>query len=87
MLIDNAQACPHSSVELRLRPPGADLWGGHKPLAAELALLFTLLGAGMLSMSCPSAASSLYRTAHAHPDPEMQRPPEQPGPFCSQSKT
>lgn len=42
------QACPHDSVELRLRPPGIDLWTSHKPMAAELALQFTLLGAGML---------------------------------------
>ena len=40
------QACPHDSVELRLRPPGIDLWTSHKPMAAELALQFTLLGAG-----------------------------------------
>jgi len=42
------QACPHDSVELRLRPPGIDLWTSHKPMAAEVALQFTLLGAGML---------------------------------------
>ena len=42
-----AQACPHDSVELRLRPPGIDLWTTHKPMAAELALQFTLLGAGL----------------------------------------
>ena len=42
------QACPHDSVELRLRPPGIDLWTSHKPMAAELVLQFTLLGAGML---------------------------------------
>lgn len=41
------QACPNRSVEVRLRPPGADLWGGHKESAAELALLFMLLGAGV----------------------------------------
>ena len=41
------QACPHDSVELRLRPPGIDLWTTHKPMAAELALQFTLLGAGL----------------------------------------
>ncbi|CAL5226760.1 g9613 [Coccomyxa viridis] len=39
------KACPHDSVELRLRPPGIDLWTSHKPMAAELALQFTLLGA------------------------------------------
>lgn len=41
------QACPHDSVEFRLRPPGIELWTSHKPMAAELALQFTLLGAGM----------------------------------------
>jgi hypothetical protein len=40
------QACPHSSVQFRLRLPGVDLWTSHKPLAAELALQFILLGAG-----------------------------------------
>lgn len=46
-----AQACPHDSVELRLRPPGIDLWTSHKPMAAELALQFTLLGAGRHSIT------------------------------------
>ncbi len=39
------QACPHGSVEFRLRPPGMDLWTSHTPSAAELALQFMLLGA------------------------------------------
>ncbi|CAL8472261.1 g11803 [Coccomyxa elongata] len=39
------KACPHDNVEFRLRVPGVDLWSTHKPLIAELALLFTLLGA------------------------------------------
>jgi hypothetical protein len=40
------KACPHSSIEFRLRMPGADLWNAnHKPMAAESALMFMLLGA------------------------------------------
>ena len=40
------QACPHSSVEFRLRPPAADVWNfGHQESAAELCLMFMLLGA------------------------------------------
>jgi hypothetical protein len=40
------KACPHSSIEVRLRPPAADIWGGgHRPLAAEAALQWILLGA------------------------------------------
>ncbi|KAK9840246.1 hypothetical protein WJX74_006102 [Apatococcus lobatus] len=39
------KACPHGSVEFRLRPPGIDLWTSHTPSAAELALQFMLLGA------------------------------------------
>ena len=42
-----AQACPHKSVEFRLRIPGSDLWSGHVPRAAEVSLLFLLLGAGV----------------------------------------
>ena len=41
----STQACPHTSVELRLRPPAIDLWSTHVPLPAEAALLFLLLGA------------------------------------------
>ncbi|KAK9837134.1 hypothetical protein WJX81_005394 [Elliptochloris bilobata] len=45
-LVDNRDcACPHSSVEVRLRPPAIDLWSTHTPLPAEAALLFLLLGA------------------------------------------
>jgi NAD-dependent dihydropyrimidine dehydrogenase PreA subunit len=40
------KACPHSSIEVRLRPPAADIWGGgHRPLAAEAALQWILFGA------------------------------------------
>jgi transcriptional regulator with AAA-type ATPase domain/NAD-dependent dihydropyrimidine dehydrogenase PreA subunit len=42
------KACPHRSVELNLRPPGIDLWTTHKPTAAEVCLLFLLLGAVLL---------------------------------------
>ena len=38
------KACPHRSVELNLRPPGIELWTTHQPTAAEVALLFLLLG-------------------------------------------
>ena len=40
------KACPHRSIQVRLRVPGVDLWTGHKPLWAELCLMFMLLGAG-----------------------------------------
>lgn len=36
----------HRSIEFRLRLPGVDLWTTHKPLAAEVCLMFMLLGAG-----------------------------------------
>jgi transcriptional regulator with AAA-type ATPase domain/NAD-dependent dihydropyrimidine dehydrogenase PreA subunit len=39
------KACPHRSVEVNLRPPGIDLWTTHTPSAAEVCLLFILLGA------------------------------------------
>jgi len=40
------KACPHGSVELRLRPPGADLWSPlQRASAEEVALMFMLLGA------------------------------------------
>jgi NAD-dependent dihydropyrimidine dehydrogenase PreA subunit len=42
------KACPHRSVELNLRPPGIELWTTHQPMAAEVALLFLLLGAVFL---------------------------------------
>jgi polyferredoxin len=38
------KACPHRSIEFRLRLPGVDLWTTHKPLAAEVCLMFMLLG-------------------------------------------
>lgn len=38
------KACPHRSIEFRLRLPGIDLWTTHKPMAAELCLMFMLLG-------------------------------------------
>ncbi|GAB4815576.1 hypothetical protein N2152v2_002622 [Parachlorella kessleri] len=39
------KACPHRSVEFRLRPPGVELWTSHKATPAEAALMFMLLGA------------------------------------------
>ena len=37
--------CPNESIEMKLRVPGADLWeGSHVPMAAEVCLLFMLLG-------------------------------------------
>ena len=39
------KACPHRSIEFRFRVPGADLWdASHTPLAAEVCLMFMLLG-------------------------------------------
>ncbi|PSC70095.1 ATPase AAA [Micractinium conductrix] len=38
------KACPHRSIEFRLRLPGVDLWTTHKPLTAEVWLMFMLLG-------------------------------------------
>jgi hypothetical protein len=46
LCMDCLKACPHSSIEFRLRVPGADLWNAsHKPLVAEAWLMFMLLGA------------------------------------------
>ena len=39
-----AQACPHRSVQLRLRPPAADLQRGMAPPAGEAALILVLAG-------------------------------------------
>ena len=39
------KACPHRSVEFRLRIPGADLVAAHEATHAELGMLFMLLGA------------------------------------------
>ena len=39
-----AQACPHRSVQLRLRPPAADLQREMDPPAAELGLILVLAG-------------------------------------------
>jgi len=46
LCMDCLKACPHRSIEFRLRVPAADLWGGsHIPIPAESALMFMLLGA------------------------------------------
>lgn len=42
------KACPHRSVEVNLRPPAIDLWTSHEATAAEVCLLFLLLGAVVL---------------------------------------
>jgi len=39
------KACPHSSVEFNLRPPGIELWTTHAPAPHEVGLMFLLLGA------------------------------------------
>lgn len=39
------RACPHKSVEVRLRPPAADIWGGHSESWPEALMMFMLLGA------------------------------------------
>lgn len=52
---------PRRSIEVRLRLPGVDLWTTHKPLVAEVWLMFMLLGAGGGSglQGGPSAAGRL----------------------------
>jgi len=45
LCMDCLKACPHRSVEFRLRIPGADLVAAHEATHAELAMLFMLLGA------------------------------------------
>ncbi|KAL4421116.1 hypothetical protein ABPG77_001511 [Micractinium sp. CCAP 211/92] len=40
--------CPHDSVEVRLRPPGVDLWTSQEATAGETALLLLLMGAVVL---------------------------------------
>jgi len=40
------KACPHRSIEFRLRPPARDIWtGSHKAELAEVAMMYMLLGA------------------------------------------
>mmetsp|Transcript_24391 Transcript_24391/g.67800 ORF Transcript_24391/g.67800 Transcript_24391/m.67800 type:complete len:568 (+) Transcript_24391:411-2114(+) len=45
LCMECVKACPHGSVEFNFRPPGADLWQGHKSDVSEVALMFLLLGA------------------------------------------
>jgi polyferredoxin len=49
--MDCLKACPHTSVEFNLRPPGVDLWTTHKPAVSEVALMFMLLGGGVVFVS------------------------------------
>ncbi|PNH01184.1 Nif-specific regulatory protein [Tetrabaena socialis] len=58
MCMECLRACPNSSVDVRLRLPGADLWSGHTTSAAEVSLMFMLLGAVYLH-SLPSLAAQL----------------------------
>ncbi len=44
--------CPHENVELRLRPPGIDLWTTHQPSTAEACMLFLVMGAGEGARRC-----------------------------------
>jgi polyferredoxin len=54
------KACPHHSVELRLRPPGVDLvWALHKASVSEVSLMFLLLGAGVSVRDCHGFLGSL----------------------------
>lgn len=39
------KACPHRSIEIRLRPPATDLWSGHQASWYEVFLMYMLLGA------------------------------------------
>jgi polyferredoxin len=46
LCMDCLKACPHGSIEFRLRLPAAGIWSGeHTALRAEVALMFLLLGA------------------------------------------
>lgn len=47
LCMECVKACPHGSVQINLRLPGADLWQGHEGTAAEVALMCMLMGAGM----------------------------------------
>lgn len=51
LCMDCLKACPHTSVEFNLRPPGVDLWTTHKPTVSEIALMFMLLGGGVFFVS------------------------------------
>lgn len=55
LCMDCLKACPHTSVEVNLRPPGVDLWTGHKPATSEVALMFMLLGGGAIPQALLSA--------------------------------
>lgn len=46
LCMECVKACPHGSVQLRLRPPLADLTPAHAGRPHELAMLLMLLGAG-----------------------------------------
>lgn len=48
VLCCSVAVCPHDSVEVRLRPPGIDLWTSRHASAGETALLLLLLGAVVL---------------------------------------
>lgn len=61
--------CPHENVELRLRPPGIDLWTTHQPSNAEACLLFLVMGAGVVAWlglaGCCGLAADVNRQRHA----------------------
>ncbi|KIZ02049.1 nitrogen assimilation regulatory protein [Monoraphidium neglectum] len=48
MCMSCLKACPNGSVQLRLRPPGSDLWTTHVPSAHEACVMFMLLGSAYL---------------------------------------
>ncbi|GAQ87672.1 hypothetical protein KFL_003690030 [Klebsormidium nitens] len=58
LCMDCLKACPHTSVEFNLRPPGVDLWTGHKPATSEVTLMFMLLG-GVYLHRAPHLMSQL----------------------------
>ncbi|GFR44903.1 hypothetical protein Agub_g6248, partial [Astrephomene gubernaculifera] len=64
MCMECLRACPNGSVEVRLRPPGADLLGPHSASPGEVVLLFMLLGAVYLH-NLPDLAAQLVQDATA----------------------
>lgn len=68
-----AQACPHRSVQLRLRPPAADLQRDMDPPAGEVGLILVLVGGVCLHHWQRLLGGVALAPAHLHEGPLLPR--------------
>jgi hypothetical protein len=68
-----AQACPHRSVQVRLRPPGADLQREADPPAGEAGLILVLAGSVTLHHWRPLLGDWPLAPASLHAGPLLPR--------------